>query len=120
MKELPFPPPVEEQRTKENIKPCIPHETGARVSLSPIVGSAAASRSKVRQRIHFGFSPPPFKAKNVFGPMIDRTLAEPLLIEKHRRGVVMVISVDECGRIADHRGAGGKTGRVKGADRRDQ
>jgi hypothetical protein len=34
------------------------------------------------------------EAKYAFGLMIDVARAEPLLIEKHGRGVVMVISVE--------------------------
>lgn len=39
-------------------------------------------------------------AKNAFGLMIDTARAEPLLIEKHGRGVVVVVSVEEYGRLA--------------------
>jgi len=38
-------------------------------------------------------------AKNAFGLMIDTARAEPLLIEKHGRPVVMVISVEEYERL---------------------
>jgi prevent-host-death family protein len=38
-------------------------------------------------------------AKNAFGLMIDTVRAEPVLIEKHGRGVVMVISVEEYERL---------------------
>jgi len=37
------------------------------------------------------------EAKNAFGLMIDTARAEPVLIEKHGRGVVMVIAVGEYG-----------------------
>jgi prevent-host-death family protein len=40
-------------------------------------------------------------AKNTFGLMIDMARAEPVLIEKHGRGVVMVISVEEYARLRD-------------------
>jgi prevent-host-death family protein len=40
-------------------------------------------------------------AKNAFGLMIDTARAEPLLIEKHGRGVVVVVSVEEYGRLTD-------------------
>jgi prevent-host-death family protein len=40
------------------------------------------------------------EAKNSFGLMIDTARAEPLLIEKHGRGVVMVISVEEYERLS--------------------
>jgi len=33
-------------------------------------------------------------AKNAFGRLIDMALAEPVTIEKHGRGVVVVLSVD--------------------------
>lgn len=39
------------------------------------------------------------EAKNAFGLMIDTARAEPVLIEKHGRGVVMVISVEEYERL---------------------
>jgi prevent-host-death family protein len=41
------------------------------------------------------------EAKNTFGLMIDIARAEPVLIEKHGRGVVMVISVEEYARLHD-------------------
>jgi prevent-host-death family protein len=40
-------------------------------------------------------------AKNAFGLMIDTARAEPVLIEKHGRAVVMVISVEEYERLHD-------------------
>ena len=52
------------------------------------------------------------EAKNAFGLMIDTARAEPVLIEKHGRAVVIVISVEEYERLHDranptpsHRGA---------------
>ncbi len=39
------------------------------------------------------------EAKNAFGLMIDTARAEPVRIEKHERGVVMVISVEEYERL---------------------
>jgi prevent-host-death family protein len=39
------------------------------------------------------------EAKNAFGLMIDTARAEPVLIEKHGRGVVMVISVEDYDRL---------------------
>jgi prevent-host-death family protein len=39
------------------------------------------------------------EAKNAFGLMIDTARAEPVLIEKHGRGVVMVIAVEEYERL---------------------
>ena len=41
------------------------------------------------------------EAKNAFGLMIDTARAEPVRIEKHGRGVVMVISVEEYERLYD-------------------
>jgi prevent-host-death family protein len=43
------------------------------------------------------------EAKNAFGLMIDTARAEPVLIEKHGRGVVMVISVEEYQRLSTRR-----------------
>jgi len=40
------------------------------------------------------------EAKNAFGLMIDTARAEPVLIEKHGRGVVMVIAVEEYERLS--------------------
>jgi prevent-host-death family protein len=39
------------------------------------------------------------EAKNAFGLMIDTARAEPVLVEKHGRGVVMVIAVEEYERL---------------------
>ena len=35
------------------------------------------------------------EAENAFGRMIDTARAEPVLIQKHGRGVAMVVSVEE-------------------------
>jgi len=51
------------------------------------------------------------EAKNSFGLMIDTARAEPVLIEKHGRGVVVVVSVEEYERLSVQRG---QTGDVKG------
>ena len=40
------------------------------------------------------------EAKNRFGLMIDTARAEPVLIEKHGRGVVVVVSVEEYERLS--------------------
>ncbi len=40
------------------------------------------------------------EAKNGFGLMIDTARAEPVRIEKHGRGVVVVVSVEEYGRLS--------------------
>jgi prevent-host-death family protein len=50
------------------------------------------------------------EAKNAFGLMIDAARAEPVLIEKHGRGVVVVISVEEYERLTARRGT------MKGTD----
>ena len=39
------------------------------------------------------------EAKNAFGLMIDTARAEPVLIEKHGRGVVVVVAVEEYERL---------------------
>ncbi len=40
------------------------------------------------------------EAKNAFGLLIDRARAGPVLIEKHGRGVVVVVAVEEYERLA--------------------
>jgi prevent-host-death family protein len=40
------------------------------------------------------------EAKNAFGLLIDTARAEPVLIEKHGRGVVVVISIEEYERFS--------------------
>jgi prevent-host-death family protein len=47
-------------------------------------------------------------AKNGFGLMIDTARAEPVLIEKHGRGVVVVVSVEEYERLSLTRASEGK------------
>ncbi len=54
------------------------------------------------------------EAKNAFGLMIDTARAEPVLIEKHGRGVVMVISVEEYKRL--HGSANAAPTQSDGAD----
>ena len=49
------------------------------------------------------------EAKNAFGLMIDTARAEPVLIEKHGRGVVMVIAVEEYERLTVGQATKGKT-----------
>ena len=41
------------------------------------------------------------EAKNAFGLMIDTARAEPVLIEKHGRGVVVVVAVEEYQRLSE-------------------
>jgi prevent-host-death family protein len=48
------------------------------------------------------------EAKNAFGLMIDTARAEPVLIEKHGHGVVMVIAVEEYERLTVRLGSQGK------------
>ena len=48
------------------------------------------------------------EAKNTFGLMIDTARAEPVLIEKHGRGVVMVIAVEEYERLTVRLAAKGR------------
>lgn len=38
-------------------------------------------------------------AKNSFGHLIDTARAEPVLIEKHGRGVVVVVAIEEYERL---------------------
>jgi prevent-host-death family protein len=52
---------------------------------------------------------PAREAKNAFWLMIDTARAEPVLIEKHGRGVVMVIAVEEYERLTVRPDARGKT-----------
>ncbi len=49
------------------------------------------------------------EAKNAFGLMIDTARAEPVLIAKHGRGVVMVIAVEEYERLTVGSAANGTT-----------
>ncbi|VTZ25778.1 Antitoxin [Methylocella tundrae] len=58
------------------------------------------------------------EAKNGFGLMIDTARAEPVLIEKHGRGVVVVVSVEEYERLSVQPGRADKreTG-TKGASK---
>jgi prevent-host-death family protein len=42
-------------------------------------------------------------AKNGFGMLIDTARAEPVTIEKHGRAVVVVMSVEEYGRMLSKR-----------------
>ena len=48
------------------------------------------------------------EAKNGFGLMIDTARAEPVLIEKHGRGVVVVVSVEEYERLSAQSGRADK------------
>jgi prevent-host-death family protein len=58
------------------------------------------------------------EAKNAFGLMIDTARAEPVRIEKHGRGVVVVVSVEEYERLSlrtdrTDKGPNGTKGRSK-------
>lgn len=60
-------------------------------------------------------------AKNAFGLMIDTARAEPVLIEKHGRGVVVVVSVEEYERLSVQSGRADKgETETKGAPKNDQ
>lgn len=41
------------------------------------------------------------EAKNAFGLLIDTARAEPVMIEKHGRGVVVVLAVEEYERLLE-------------------
>jgi len=47
------------------------------------------------------------EAKNGFGLMIDTARTEPVRIEKHGRGVVVVVSVEEFERLSLRPASGG-------------
>ncbi|SED39395.1 type II toxin-antitoxin system Phd/YefM family antitoxin [Rhodobacter sp. 24-YEA-8] len=47
------------------------------------------------------------EAKNGFGLLIDTARAEPVLIEKHGRGVVVVISLEQFEKLSLRAGGGG-------------
>lgn len=61
------------------------------------------------------------EAKNSFGLMIDTARAEPVLIKKHGRGVVVVVSLEEYERLSvqSRRKDIGET-ETKGASNSDQ
>lgn len=42
------------------------------------------------------------EAKNAFGLLIDTARAEPVMIEKHGRAVVVVVAVEEYERLAEN------------------
>ncbi|WP_334127304.1 type II toxin-antitoxin system Phd/YefM family antitoxin [Sneathiella sp.] len=46
-------------------------------------------------------------AKNGFGRLIDTARAEPVMIEKHGRGVVVVLAVEEFERLNRHQDSSG-------------
>ena len=61
------------------------------------------------------------EAKNGFGLMIDTARAEPVVIEKHGRGVVVVVSVDEYERLSMQSGRTNKgEAGIKGASKGGQ
>jgi prevent-host-death family protein len=39
-------------------------------------------------------------AKNAFGMLLDKARAEPVVVEKHGRAVVVVLSVEEYARLS--------------------
>jgi prevent-host-death family protein len=53
------------------------------------------------------------EAKNGFGRLIDLARAEPVLVEKHGRGVVIVMAVEEFERLNRLAGAAPKTSGTK-------
>ncbi len=61
------------------------------------------------------------EAKNAFGLMINTARAEPVLIEKHGRGMVVVVSVEEYERLPVQSGRAekGESG-TKGASKSGQ
>ena len=61
------------------------------------------------------------EAKNGFGLMIDTARAEPVSIEKHGRGVVVVVSVEEYERLSMQSGRTNKgEAGIKGASKGGQ
>jgi prevent-host-death family protein len=56
------------------------------------------------------------EAKNAFGLMIDIARAEPVRIEKHGRGVVVVVSVEEYERLCAQKGRTDETAAGVGGD----
>ena len=61
------------------------------------------------------------EAKNAFGLMIDTARAGPLLIEKHGRGVVVVVAVEEYERLSAQSGRANKgEARIMGASKGGQ
>jgi prevent-host-death family protein len=53
------------------------------------------------------------EAKNGFGLMIDTARAEPVLIEKHGRGVVVVVAVEEFERLRGKSAADRRSARMR-------
>ena len=51
-------------------------------------------------------------AKNAFGLLLDTARAEPVMIEKHGRRVVVVLSVEEYQRLMKHRVKAVRTGNI--------
>jgi len=51
-------------------------------------------------------------AKNAFGLLLDRALAEPVTVEKHGRPVVVVLSIEEYERLIST--CSGRASREKG------
>jgi prevent-host-death family protein len=61
------------------------------------------------------------EAKNSFGLLVDLARAEPVLIEKHGRGVVVVLSVEEYARLSPPSGRVTQDGQgEKGAPQRGE
>ncbi|WP_457663208.1 type II toxin-antitoxin system prevent-host-death family antitoxin [Sinorhizobium medicae] len=53
-------------------------------------------------------------AKNAFGMLIDNARAEPVVIEKHGRKVVVVVAVEEYERLKAQDGAAAVKTELKG------
>ena len=53
------------------------------------------------------------EAKNAFGHLIDLARHEPVLIEKHTRPVVVVISIEDYNRLTGGAYSGPQTGNVQ-------
>lgn len=58
------------------------------------------------------------EAKNAFGLLIDTARAEPVMIEKHGRGVVVVVAVEEYKRLAEHAQRSGAEAKKKENEKR--
>jgi prevent-host-death family protein len=57
-------------------------------------------------------------AKNEFGLLLDTARAEPVTIEKHGRPVVVVLAVEEFGRLTAGQVAGGVLAKINSLSRR--
>ena len=76
-----------DQKTEKHVSRLLKRATSSKMAHREIVGDCCMKTMSARE------------AKNGFGLMIDTARAEPVRIEKHGRGVVMVISVEEYERL---------------------